>query len=104
MHHFTGLGGTIVYCAKQGLVEGAKLYGDLMPDYYYEHASGNMVKLPAIIRGLGLRFVKTQATTYCRVGECIDSKAGFALVVITGLSMTKSLVMGTFVVILFRIP
>lgn len=73
----TGLGGTIVYCAKQGLVEGAKLYSDLMPDYYYEHASGNMVKLPAIIRGLGLRFVKTQATTYCRVGECIDSKAGF---------------------------
>nr|UHA57785.1 ORF1b [Canine coronavirus] len=72
----TGLGGTIVYCAKQGLVEGAKLYSDLMPDYYYEHASGNMVKLPAIIRGLGLRFVKTQATTYCRVGECIDSKAG----------------------------
>nr|UXN48785.1 orf1ab polyprotein [Transmissible gastroenteritis virus] len=72
-----GLGGTIVYCAKQGLVEGAKLYSDLMPDYYYEHASGNMVKLPAIIRGLGLRFVKTQATTYCRVGECIDSKAGF---------------------------
>nr|WEG19724.1 ORF1ab polyprotein [Canine coronavirus] len=73
----TGLGGTIIYCAKQGLVEGAKLYSDLMPDYYYEHASGNMVKLPAIIRGLGLRFVKTQATTYCRVGECIDSKAGF---------------------------
>nr|QJI07116.1 ORF1a polyprotein [Canine coronavirus] len=73
----TGLGGTIVYCAKQGLVEGAKLYSDLMPDYYYEHASGNMVKLPAIIRGIGLRFVKTQATTYCRVGECIDSKAGF---------------------------
>nr|AKV62753.1 replicase 1a [Porcine respiratory coronavirus] len=73
----TGLGGTIVYCAKQGLVEGAKLYSDLMPDYYYEHASGNMVKLPSIIRGLGLRFVKTQATTYCRVGECIDSKAGF---------------------------
>ncbi|AEK25520.1 polyprotein orf1ab [Feline coronavirus UU54] len=72
-----GIGGTIVYCAKQGLVEGAKLYSELMPDYYYEHASGNMVKIPAIIRGFGLRFVKTQATTYCRVGECTESQAGF---------------------------
>nr|QID98967.1 orf1ab polyprotein [Swine acute diarrhea syndrome coronavirus] len=72
-----GLGGTRTYCYKTGLIEGAMTYGDLQHDSYYRLSGDNYVRLPyVVVQGLGFRAVRTQATTYCRVGECVDSKAG----------------------------
>nr|WCC61906.1 ORF1ab polyprotein [Bat Coronavirus RfZJ20] len=72
-----GLGGLATYCYKNGLVEGAKLYTDLQPNSHYSMADGGYVKLPDVLAsGFGFRTVKTQETTYCRVGQCVNSKAG----------------------------
>nr|QBP43267.1 ORF1a [Bat coronavirus] len=72
-----GLGGLVTYCFKNGLVEGAKLYTDLLPHSHYSTADGGYVRLPEVLTsGFGFRTVRTQATTYCRVGQCIESKAG----------------------------
>ncbi|QGX41950.1 polyprotein 1ab [alphacoronavirus sp. WA3607] len=73
----SGLGGVVTYCYKHGLVEGSKLYADLLPNSHYKLPDGNFVKLPeTLARGFGFRTIRTLATTYCRVGQCIDSKAG----------------------------
>nr|WCC61679.1 ORF1ab polyprotein [Bat Coronavirus HpYN20] len=72
-----GLGGERVYCYKNGLVEGSSLYTDLQPNSYYSLPIGGYVRLPEVITsGLGFRTVRTQQTTYCRMGECVESKAG----------------------------
>nr|USF97420.1 ORF1ab [Bat alphacoronavirus] len=76
----TGLGGTAVYCYKNGLIEGSKLYSDLLPNSYYKMADGNNIVLPEVIsRGFGFRTIKTQEMTYCRVGQCIDSQEGVCI-------------------------
>lgn len=73
----SGLGGTAVYCYKNGLVEGAKLYSELAPHSYYKMVDGNAVSLPEIIsRGFGIRTIRTKAMTYCRVGQCVQSAEG----------------------------
>ncbi|BAV31347.1 ORF1a polyprotein [Ferret coronavirus] len=75
-----GMGGTAVYCFKDGVMPGAhKTYAELLPDAHYVLRDGNTLKLPTIIRGFGLRIVQTLATTYCRVGECTQSKQGFCV-------------------------
>nr|WCC63072.1 ORF1ab polyprotein [Bat Coronavirus RpZJ20] len=72
-----GLGGIRTYCYKSGLMPNALTYGDLQHDSYYRLSGDNYVRLPyVVVQGLGFRAVRTQATTYCRVGECVDSKAG----------------------------
>nr|UUX91031.1 ORF1a polyprotein [Alphacoronavirus sp.] len=72
-----GLGGERVYCYKNGLVEGASLYSELQPNSYYSLSNGGYIRLPEVITsGLGFRTVRTQHTTYCRMGECVESKAG----------------------------
>nr|WCC62838.1 ORF1ab polyprotein [Bat Coronavirus RpZJ20] len=72
-----GLGGIRTYCYKSGLMPNALTYGDLQHDAYYRLGGDNYVRLPyVVVQGLGFRAVRTQATTYCRVGECVDSKAG----------------------------
>nr|WCC62942.1 ORF1ab polyprotein [Bat Coronavirus RpGX16] len=72
-----GLGGLVTYCFKKGLIDGAKLYTDLLPHSYYSTQDGSYVRLPEVLTsGFGFRTVRTQATTYCRMGQCIDSKAG----------------------------
>lgn len=72
-----GLGGPATYCYKEGLVENSKLYADLVPHSHYKLEDGNYVKLPeTLARGLGFVTIKTMETTYCRIGECLDSKAG----------------------------
>ncbi|ADI80512.1 orf1ab polyprotein [Mink coronavirus strain WD1127] len=79
----TGMGGTAIYCFKEGVMNGNilqhKTYADIAPETFYELKDGNMIKLPTIIRGLGLRVVQTLSTTYCRVGECTQSKEGFCV-------------------------
>nr|WCC62858.1 ORF1ab polyprotein [Bat Coronavirus MrJX20] len=76
----TGLGGTAVYCYKEGLVEGSKLYSDLLPNSFYKMADGNNIVLPEVVsRGFGFKTIKTLDMTYCRVGQCIDSHAGVCL-------------------------
>nr|WCC62471.1 ORF1ab polyprotein [Bat Coronavirus MrJX20] len=76
----TGLGGTAVYCYKDGLVDGSRLYRDLLPNSHYKMVDGNNIVLPEIIsRGFGFRTIKTQEMTYCRVGQCIDSQEGVCL-------------------------
>ncbi|UZK98251.1 MAG: ORF1ab polyprotein [Tadarida brasiliensis bat alphacoronavirus 2] len=73
----TGVGGTATYCFRRGYIEGCKLYSELLPNSYYKLEDGNYIKFPEILsRGFGFRTIRTQATTYCRVGQCIDSKAG----------------------------
>nr|WCC61853.1 ORF1ab polyprotein [Bat Coronavirus RsYN16] len=75
--NLNGLGGLATYCFKNGLVEGAKLYTELLPHSHYSTADGGYVRLPEVLTsGFGFRTVRTQATTYCRVGQCIESKAG----------------------------
>ncbi|APD51481.1 ORF1ab protein [NL63-related bat coronavirus] len=72
-----GLGGVGVYCHEANLVDGAKLYSDLQPNTYYRYDKDNYVRLPEILmRGFGFKTIRTLATTYCRVGECIDSMRG----------------------------
>nr|URD31320.1 orf1ab polyprotein [Megaderma bat coronavirus] len=72
-----GLGGLVTYCYKKGLVEGAKLYTELQPHHYYSTSDGGYVRLPEVLAsGFGFRAVRTQATTYCKVGHCVESKAG----------------------------
>nr|AYR18411.1 replicase polyprotein [Alphacoronavirus sp.] len=72
-----GIGGSAVYCYRDGIVEGSRLYRDLLPHSFYRLVDGNHIVLPEIIsRGFGFRTIKTQAMTYCRTGECIDSEAG----------------------------
>uniref|UniRef100_A0AB38ZDM4 Replicase polyprotein 1ab n=25 Tax=Coronaviridae TaxID=11118 RepID=A0AB38ZDM4_9NIDO len=72
-----GLGGTQTYCYKDGLFEDSKLYSDLVPHSHYKTEDGNFIKLPEVLaRGFGLTAIRTMETTYCRVGECMDSKAG----------------------------
>ncbi|QHA24670.1 orf1ab polyprotein [Miniopterus pusillus bat coronavirus HKU8-related] len=72
-----GLGGPATYCYKEGLFENSKLYSDLVPHSHYKLEDGNFIKLPeTLARGLGFVTIKTMDTTYCRVGECLDSKAG----------------------------
>ncbi|AYH64861.2 polyprotein [Bat alphacoronavirus] len=76
----TGIGGSAVYCYKNGLVEGSKLYSDLLPHSHYKMVDGNTIVLPEIIsRGFGFRTIKTRELTYCRVGQCIDSQEGVCL-------------------------
>nr|WCC62852.1 ORF1ab polyprotein [Bat Coronavirus MlGX17] len=76
----TGLGGTAVYCYRDGLVEGARLYSDLLPNSHYQMADGNAIVLPEVVsRGFGFKTIKTLEMTYCRVGQCIDSQAGVCL-------------------------
>nr|UUS54195.1 MAG: polyprotein [Bat coronavirus] len=76
----TGIGGTAVYCYKDGLVEGSMLYSDLLPHSYYKMADGNNIVLPEVIsRGFGFRTIKTRELTYCRVGQCIDSQEGVCI-------------------------
>nr|WCZ56004.1 MAG: ORF1a protein [Myotis bat alphacoronavirus] len=76
----TGLGGSNVYCYKDGLVENSKLYSDLLPHSHYKMADGNSLVLPEIIsRGFGFRTIKTLEMTYCRVGQCIDSQEGVCI-------------------------
>nr|WCC62285.1 ORF1ab polyprotein [Bat Coronavirus PaGD17] len=73
----SGLGGTATYCYKSGVVDGSRLYSDLLPNTHYKMEDGQYVKLPDVLaRGLGFRVVRTMATTYCRAGQCVDSKAG----------------------------
>nr|WCC61817.1 ORF1ab polyprotein [Bat Coronavirus SkHI19] len=73
----SGIGGRNVYCYRDGVVDNAKLYSSLLPHSYYRLMDGNHIVLPEIItRGFGFRTIKTQAMTYCRTGECIDSQAG----------------------------
>nr|WCC63882.1 ORF1ab polyprotein [Bat Coronavirus McGD16] len=75
-----GLGGAATYCYKDGIVEGAKLYSDLQPNAHYKFDNDNFVKLPEVLaRGFGMRTVRTLDTTYCRVGECTESKAGICI-------------------------
>ncbi|ASL24650.1 replicase protein1a [Myotis lucifugus coronavirus] len=72
-----GLGGTSTYCYRSGLVSDSGLYRDLLHDSHYFLPDGNYVKFPEVIsRGFGFRTVRTAATTYCRVGQCVDSKQG----------------------------
>ncbi|ACA52162.1 ORF1a polyprotein [Bat coronavirus 1A] len=72
-----GLGGTHVYCYKDGLFEGSKRYSDLVPHSNYKMEDGNFVKLPeTLVNGFGINIIRTMETTYCRVGECLKSKAG----------------------------
>ncbi|ACA52156.1 ORF1ab polyprotein [Bat coronavirus 1B] len=72
-----GLGGTHVYCYKDGLFEGSKRYFDLVPHSNYKMEDGNFVKLPeTLVNGFGINIIRTMETTYCRVGECLKSKAG----------------------------
>nr|WAB23833.1 MAG: ORF1a polyprotein is cleaved to yield the nonstructural proteins [Ferret coronavirus] len=77
----TGMGGTAVYCFKDGVTSDyvSRTYSELVPDAYYELKDGNMLRLPTIIRGFGFRIVQTLATTYCRVGECVQSQQGFCV-------------------------
>nr|WCC62309.1 ORF1ab polyprotein [Bat Coronavirus PaGD16] len=73
----SGLSGTATYCYKSGVVEGSRLYSDLVPNTHYKMEDGQYVKFPDVLaRGLGFRVVRTMSTTYCRVGQCVDSKAG----------------------------
>ncbi|QCX35159.1 orf1ab polyprotein [Tylonycteris bat coronavirus HKU33] len=73
----SGLAGTATYCFKEGIVEGARLYSALLPNVHYKMEGGQYIKLPdLIVRGAGFRVVRTMATTYCRAGQCVDSKAG----------------------------
>nr|WCC62278.1 ORF1ab polyprotein [Bat Coronavirus MsGX16] len=75
-----GLGGAITYCYKNGIVEGSKLYSDLQPNAHYKFDSDNYVKIPEVLaRGFGMRTTRTIETTYCRVGECVESKAGICI-------------------------
>nr|WCC61703.1 ORF1ab polyprotein [Bat Coronavirus HaGD17] len=72
-----GLGGLRTYCYKDGLIEGASLYRDLQPNSYYSLPHGGYIRLPEVLAsGFGFRTVRTLQTTYCRMGECIDSKEG----------------------------
>lgn len=72
-----GLGGLVTYCYKHGLVEGARLYTELQPHSHYVTSDGGYVKLPEVLAsGFGFRTVKTLETTYCRMGQCVDSKKG----------------------------
>lgn len=72
-----GLGGLRTYCYKNGLIDGASLYTDIQPHSYYSVHDGGYIRLPEVLAsGLGFRTVRTFATTYCRMGECVDSKAG----------------------------
>ncbi|QGX41956.1 polyprotein 1ab [Alphacoronavirus sp.] len=73
----SGMNGFQTYCYKDGIVEGARLYSDLLPNIHYKMNDGRFIKLPEIIaRGAGVRVVRTMATTYCRAGQCVDSKQG----------------------------
>ncbi|AIA62264.1 ORF1ab polyprotein [BtNv-AlphaCoV/SC2013] len=73
----SGIGGTITYCYKDGIVEGARTYSELVPNTYYKMEDGRHVIFPEVLaRGFGFRAVRTLATTYCRAGQCVDSKAG----------------------------
>nr|WCC62229.1 ORF1ab polyprotein [Bat Coronavirus MrGD17] len=75
-----GLGGIATYCYKHGIVENSRLYSDLQPNSHYKFDADNYVKLPEVLaRGFGMRTVRTQETTYCRVGECTASKAGLCI-------------------------
>nr|WCC63170.1 ORF1ab polyprotein [Bat Coronavirus EsJX20]WCC63184.1 ORF1ab polyprotein [Bat Coronavirus EsJX20] len=73
----TGLGGTRVFCANNDLVQCSALYSDIVPNMVYRLNDGNYIRVPEVLaRGAGIRVVRTVATTYCRVGECVDSKQG----------------------------
>nr|UUS54201.1 MAG: polyprotein [Bat coronavirus] len=73
----SGLGGTHTYCYKSGLVEGARTYSELVPNTYYKMEDGQHIILPEVLaRGFGFRAVRTTANTYCRAGQCVESKAG----------------------------
>nr|APT69863.1 replicase polyprotein 1ab [Human coronavirus 229E]APT69870.1 replicase polyprotein 1ab [Human coronavirus 229E] len=72
-----GLGGNNVYCYNTELMEGSLPYSSIQANAYYKYDNGNFIKLPEVIaQGFGFRTVRTIATTYCRVGECVDSNAG----------------------------
>ncbi|AZF86117.1 ORF1ab polyprotein [Alphacoronavirus Bat-CoV/P.kuhlii/Italy/206645-41/2011] len=73
----SGLGGTHTYCYKSDLVEGARAYSELVPNTYYKMEDGQHIILPEVLaRGFGFRAVRTMANTYCRAGQCVESKAG----------------------------
>lgn len=73
----SGVGGKHTYCYKDGLVPDSKLYSDILPNSHYKLEDGNYIKLPEVLtRGFGFRTIRTVETTYCRMGQCIDSKAG----------------------------
>nr|WPA70783.1 MAG: polyprotein 1a [Pekapeka alphacoronavirus 1] len=73
----SGIGGLATYCYKNGLVEGARLYSELQPHSFYKFSDGNAFAMPEVIsRGFGFRSVRTRAMTYCRVGQCVQSREG----------------------------
>lgn len=73
----SGMGGTYTYCYRDGIVDGARTYSQLVADSYYKMDDGQYIKFPEVLaRGFGFRAVRTSATTYCRAGQCVDSKAG----------------------------